>query len=49
MAQPDWPIQSLDQMRRILAAVLAGDGDDAAQACIEHAQSAAKVAAQAWR
>lgn len=49
MAQPDWPTQSLDQMRRILAAVLAGDGDSAAQACIEHAQSAAKVAAQAWR
>jgi DNA-binding GntR family transcriptional regulator len=49
MAQPGWPTQSLDQMRRILAAALAGNSDDGAQACIEHAQSAAKVAAQAWR
>ena len=48
LAQPNWPTQSLDQMRRILAAVLAGDGDGAAQACVEHAQSAAKMAAQTW-
>jgi len=49
LAQPDWPTQSLDHMRRILVAVLAGDGDGAAQACIEHAQTAAMVAPQAWR
>lgn len=49
LSQLDWSTQSLDQLRRIVAAVLAGDGDGAAQACVEHAQTAANVAAQAWR
>lgn len=49
LAQPNWPTQSLDQMRRILAAVLVGDSDGAARACVEHAHAAAEVAAHTWR
>jgi GntR family transcriptional regulator, trigonelline degradation regulator len=39
LAQSGCATQSLEEMRLILAAVLAGDSDGAAQGCVEHAQA----------
>jgi GntR family transcriptional regulator, trigonelline degradation regulator len=46
LAQPGRAAQSVAEMRRILAAVLARDLEAASQACVAHVEAAAVVAAQ---
>ncbi|MGO8948485.1 MAG: GntR family transcriptional regulator [Ktedonobacterales bacterium] len=48
LAQPGRASQSLAEMRRILAAVLAGDPEGADKACVEHVQAAALVASHVF-
>jgi GntR family transcriptional regulator, trigonelline degradation regulator len=48
LAQPGRASQSVVEMRCILMAVLAGDPEGAAQACVEHVQAAAAVAAEVF-